>query len=300
MVDRRRVLLLGVNGFLGRHVRTALEGSGNEVLGVSGMGDSVVPAWRAADLASVDLDLLLDEAAADVIVNCAGRTHGSADALAVANVTLVARLLGAMAGQHARLVHIGSSAEYGPGVADQSTREEDPARPVAPYGVSKLEATRLVTGSGMPATVLRVFNPVGAGMSSQSMPGMAASAMADALAGGRATITLGDLSARRDFVDVRDVAEAVAAASRGDALPAVINVGSGRATPARELVSVLAALSGFTGEVQEVGNASLRSGPVDYQCADIGLARRELGWEPTRSLRDSVAELWAGVGAGRA
>ena len=104
--------------------------------------------------------------------------------------------------------------------------------PVGPYGVTKLKATRLVTGSGLPATVLRVFNPVGAGMARDSMPGMAASAMADALASGRDAITLGDLSARRDFVDVRDVAEAAAAASRHETLPAVINVGSGRATPA--------------------------------------------------------------------
>lgn len=300
MVDRRRVLLLGVNGFLGRHVRAALEESGDEVLGVSGMGASGVAAWRATDLASSDLDLLLAEAAADVIVNCAGRTHGSPEALLVANVALVARLLEAMAGRQARLVHIGSSAEYGPGVADQPTREEDPAMPVAHYGATKLEATKLVTRSGVPATVLRVFNPVGAGMARDSMPGMAASAMADALAGGRDAITLGDLSARRDFVDVRDVADAVAAASRHHSPPAVINVGSGRATPARELVSALGAVAGFTGQVREVGSASLRSGQVDYQCADIGLAGRELGWAPTRSLRDAVAELWASTWAGPA
>jgi nucleoside-diphosphate-sugar epimerase len=297
MVDRRRILLLGANGFVGRHVRAALEEGGDEVLGVSGMGASGVPAWRATDLASADLDLLVAEADADVVVNCAGRTHGSPDALANANVTLVARLLAAIAGQPARLVHIGSSAEYGPGIAGQPTREGDPVRPVAPYGITKLEATRLVTGSGLPATVLRVFNPVGAGMARDSMPGTAASAIAGALVSGHDAITLGDLSARRDFVDVRDVADAVATASRHGALSPVINLGSGRATQARELVSVLAAVAGFTGEVREVENASLRSGGVDYQCADIGLARQELGWEPTRSLRDAVAELWASTGA---
>ena len=87
MVDRRRILLLGANGFVGRHVRAALEESGDEVLGVSGMGASGLPAWRATDLASADLDLLVAEANADVVVNCAGRTHGGPDALATANVT---------------------------------------------------------------------------------------------------------------------------------------------------------------------------------------------------------------------
>ena len=66
----------------------------------------------------------------------------------------------------ARLVHLGSAAEYGRGPGRAPVREDEPARPVGPYGVTKLAGTRLVElarTAGLPAVVLRVFNPVGPG-----------------------------------------------------------------------------------------------------------------------------------------
>lgn len=297
MPDRRRALVLGVSGFIGRHVNDALEVADDEVIPV-GIGRSSGPRpWRAVDLATADLDTLLGDAAADVVINCAGRTHGTQHELIAANLTLVARLLEALARRPARLVHIGSSAEYGPAKNGHATREDDPVRPAGPYGVTKLGATELVRSSGIDATVLRVFNPVGAGMAPDSMPGRAAAAIAEALAGGADTISMGDLSASRDFIDVRDVAAALVAASRVHNLPPVINLGSGRATLARELVAELAGVAGFMGLVLEKAAGSSRSEAVDYQCADIGLARRHLAWEPMRSLRDAVTELWSGVSA---
>lgn len=294
MADRRRVLLLGAGGFLGRHVRHAFELTGDHVLCVVGTRPSAA-AWRSLDLATADVDELLVQAAADVVVNCAGRTHGTPDELGSANVAIVARLLDALERRPARLVQVGSAAEYGRGAQDRPTREDDPAEPVSVYGATKLEATGLVLRSRASGTVLRVFNPVGAGMAAESMPGRAASAMLEAMATGRDAITLGDLSAHRDFVDVRDVADAIALASHAGEISRLINVGSGTATTARSLVAELARVAGFRGELREAGEPSPRSDSVAYQCADIGLARRELGWQPSRSVRDAVSALWSGV-----
>ena len=256
-------------------------------------------AWRSLDLVTTDVDALLAQAAMDVVVNCAGRTHGTPEELGAANVGLVVRLLDALGRRPARLVQIGSAAEYGRGAPHRPTREDDPAEPVSVYGATKLEATELVRRSGASATVLRVFNPVGAGMTADSLPGRAASALVEAMALGRDSIMMGDLSAYRDFVDVRDVAEAVASTSHAGEVSRVINIGSGTATPARALVAELAEVAGFAGELREAGGSSPRSDSVAYLCADIGLARRELGWQPGRSLRGAVTALWSGVGGAR-
>lgn len=285
------MLLLGATGFIGRQARAALEAAGDEVLAVSGSG-VLGSTWRRLDLVNGDVSALVDEAGSDVVVNCAGRTHGTLQDLESANVTLVGRLLDALARSSSRLVHLGSAAEYGPGVGERPTREEDPERPVANYGKTKLRATELVRASGLDAIVLRVFNPVGAGMRLDSMPGSAARQIAEALAVGADAITMGDLSARRDFVDARDVGDAVAAAVRVPQAPAVVNIGSGRAVPARTVVAAIAEVAGFSGAILEEGAASPRSASVDYQCAAVEMARRHLGWKARRSLRESVAELW--------
>ena len=68
------------------------------------------------------------------------------------------------------------------------------------------------------AVVLRVFNPVGPGAPEESLPGRVAAELRRALASG-AEVRLGSLDAVRDFVDARDVADAVIAAAAGPAPP---------------------------------------------------------------------------------
>ena len=289
-----RVLLLGGTGFIGRHVRIALETAGSEVLDVGRGGRGSPSPWRTLDLAETDPKELLAAADPQVVINCAGRTSGSRTELVAANVQLVARLLDALNGRDLRLVHLGSSAEYGRG-GGALTREDAPPAPTSAYGATKLAATDLVRGSGLDATVLRVFNPVGAGMPSESMPGRAVELIRAAIAGGDPLIRMGDLSAERDFVDVRDVAEAVLAAARVEAPPPIVNVGTGRTATARDLVHLLAKTAGFTGAIDEDAMGSPRSGAVDRQIADIRVAQQALAWSPRRQLSDAVAALWEGA-----
>jgi nucleoside-diphosphate-sugar epimerase len=79
------------------------------------------------------------------VVNCAGLTAGSPDELAAANVTGTSALATAMimAGLPARLVHLGSAAEYGSAEPGTAVTESAPPRSVSSYGVTKLTGTRL-------------------------------------------------------------------------------------------------------------------------------------------------------------
>ena len=235
--------------------------------------------------------------APDAVANCAGATTGGPEALAAANITGAYALVRAMllAETPARLVHLGSAAEYGGAEPPDPLGESAPPRPGAPYGVTKLGGTRLVElgrAAGLDAVVLRVFNPVGAGAPETSLPGPGGRAAAPGPGRG-ADVRLGPLDAVRDFVDARDVAAAVLAAAAAPALPhAVINVGSGTAVPVRSLVKELIAVSGYGGPVHEDSSGSARSGDLDWQQADITRAGEDLGWRPRHDLAASLADLW--------
>ncbi|URM88746.1 NAD-dependent epimerase/dehydratase [Streptomyces sp. MRC013] len=297
-----RILVLGATGYLGGHVVERLRAlPGARVL----VGGRSPAAEVAVDLASDRPERLAEavaSAAPDAVVNCAGATGGDAVTLAEVNARGPAVLCAALreAAPAARLVHLGSAAEYGPGTPGGRVAESAATRPVGPYGATKLAGTAAVTASGLDAVVLRVGNPVGPGAPASGLPGRVAALLADAGDGPDAVLRLGDLSAHRDFVDVRDVARAVRlAATAPGPLPPVLNVGGGDAVPVRELVRTLADLAGFQGRIVEEGaNGSARSTRVSWQCSDITAARTALGWRPSHSLDASLAALWAAAGSG--
>ncbi|GGP78454.1 NAD-dependent epimerase/dehydratase family protein [Saccharothrix coeruleofusca] len=300
-----KVLLFGATGYLGRQVAAALSAGPGEVAVVRvGRTAPQEAGWVRHDLVHgppEQLARVLAATAPDVVVNCTGALDGSTAQLVAANVTATAHLLDAIpaAAPAARLVSLGSAAEYGVVPDGIPVAEDAPANPVAPYGITKLAGTSLVRSAvaagRLDAVVLRVFNPIGAGMPAGTVLGRAAEAIRAALVSG-GDVVLGPLGAFRDFVDVRDVAEAVAAAALVATPPEpVLNVGSGNAVTVREAVKLLAETAGFTGQVVESDPAPARSGAVSWIAADLTRTRRALGWSPRHSLAASVRDVWAGL-----
>ncbi|MEU3978976.1 NAD(P)-dependent oxidoreductase [Streptomyces sp. NPDC026672] len=295
-----RILVLGGSGYLGTHVAERLRAlPGALVLG----GGRSPAAEYGIDLATDRPERLaktLASAAPDAVVNCAGATGGDAVTLAEVNARGPAALCAALrsAAPAARLVHLGSAAEYGPGEPDTAVTESAATRPAGPYGATKLAGTVAVAASGLNAVVLRVGNPVGPGAPATGLPGRMASLLRAAGTDPEAVVRLGDLSAYRDFVDVRDVARAAQlAVTAAGPLPPVLNIGGGRAVAVRELVRALALRAGFRGRIVENAGGSARSAQVSWQLSDITAAGQTLDWRPAYSLEDALAALWAEVGA---
>ena len=310
-----RLLVLGAGGFLGSHVRAALRSAGwDDVALVSrSPGDGSAKhrheRWHRLDLSTAgrdDLARLLRKERPDAVINCSGVTEGDAGRLVRGNVVLVADLLAAMAATlpGSRLVQVGSSAEYGAVPIRAIIAEDVPPNPVGMYGLTKLAGSELALAAGraqeVDAVILRVFNPIGRGISANTLPGWTVAALRAALAAGERRIALGALDDHRDFVDADDVADAICAAATaataaGPLGPRVLNVGSGRATRARDLVTALAGVAGFEGEIAEDRPASTRSTSVPWQQADIAAIAELLDWRPRRELAQSVDALWRGA-----
>ncbi|MQY16288.1 dTDP-6-deoxy-L-talose 4-dehydrogenase (NAD(P)(+)) [Streptomyces sp. RB5] len=308
-----RVLLLGANGFLGRYVADRLLADPAVQLTALGRGDDADVRFDLATGSPGALTRFLDAVHPGVVINCAGATRGSAKDLIRHNTVAVATICEAMrrATVSPRLVHLGCAAEYGPSQPGSSTAEDSLPRPGGPYGVSKLAASELVLGSGLDAIVLRVFSPVGPGTPAGSPLGRLAEALRRAMQQGDGEMKLSGLGAQRDFVDVRDVARAVHAASLS-AAQGVVNIGSGRAVRLRDAATALARIAGYGGALHELDSGMPRGIPPQagveptgaaaayphpdgsgaWQQADVRTARDRLGWRPRIGIEESLADIW--------
>ncbi len=307
----RPVLVLGATGFLGSHVTEALARSENapEWVGVARYPpprrDSA-GVYRSVDLVAStaeDYERLLADVRPSAVINCAGVTTGNQASLQANNIGIVRKLVSAMTRHgEASLVQFGSAAEYGPQPNNDPVAESTVAQPSSPYGITKLEGTRVATAAmedeRVQGTVLRVFNPVGARAPESSLAGRAARAMRLAMTTRQPSITLGSLEAQRDFVAADDVGTAAALAVQATNLPSLLNVGRGVATSSAALITLLEDVAGFDGELLESDPGSPRSSWVPRQRADITLLRTSLGWVPSTPLARAVAALWESTAVG--
>jgi nucleoside-diphosphate-sugar epimerase len=293
-----RVIVFGAGGFLGGRICTLLAERGIEH---RGMTRSTGDPHRRFDLA-IDhhyaLDTQLGMYKPTAIVNAAAATHGDVRALTLGNVVAVEALLSSMRSHanNARFVQVGSAAEYGGVARGTSQDEQAELRPGAAYGFTKLAGSELVLRAqrnGADAVVLRSFNISGPGSPESTLLGRVIRQL-----GTTDTLQLGSLDAWRDYVDVRDVAEAVVAVATADEkLPPVLNVGSGQAALARDVVNRLVELSGTDTQVVEgavhAGHAGSPADAVPWQQADTTLIAKHLGWSNKISLDQSLTDTWA-------
>ena len=284
-------LVTGGSGFLGRHVLGAL---GDRAVA---LGRRCPPGWPLGSFVAADLERpetlarAVRETRPDFVIHAAGRTPpASPDDCYRANTLGTVRLLDALRDEArpVRVVLAGSAAELGPVPVDRlPVGEGHPCRPVEPYGLSKWLATCAGLAAAPPVEVVsgRVFNPVGPGQPANQAFGRFA---AHLLGPDPGPIDVGDLGARRDFVDVRDVARAlIALAERGRA-GLVYHVGTGRS---RRVGDGLARLVARSGRAVDVRESSASRGPGDSR-ADVTRIAEHTGWRPEVPFEASLDALW--------
>ncbi|MDK1341811.1 NAD(P)-dependent oxidoreductase [Streptomyces sp. 378] len=295
------VAVLGATGCVGRSVCAELLRTGHRVLAVARRPAPHTRAHAFVPLDVVDttpeqLAALLDAHRVNTVVNATGGWGATVEEMRRAHIDLLERLVDGCAAtsRRLRIVQMGSIHEYGPvpdGVLIDEHREPGP---LTPYGLTKrtgsehlLAQTRAGRVDGV---VLRAVNVCGPHTTSASFLGAVVARLRALGPGDELTLDVAD--ARRDFVDVRDLARAAVAAVHAAVTGLVVNIGRGEAVPMRDLVESLFDAAGVDATSARLNSAEVASKGGGWTCADIRFAAQVLGWRPTISLGDSVRAMW--------
>jgi GDP-4-dehydro-6-deoxy-D-mannose reductase len=210
------------------------------------------------------------------------------------NTVGTVNLLDAVAAEapEARVLVVSTAEFYG--AADRfPTPEDSGAAPLSPYGASKVGAEvacgRARRADGLEVVVARSFPHVGPGQEEIFAVGSWVLQLARAELAGGGTLHVGDLSVRRDLVDVRDVARAYELLL-ASAVPAdTYNVASGHARELREVVELLVELARCPVEVEQ-DSARLRPVDIPILCGDASRLAEATGWSPEIPLEQTLAD----------
>lgn len=273
------ILVTGASGFVGRHVLARAGERGMEVVASEG------------DLRDTDVvRALVDRVQPSAVVHLASGPRSSRRPLdSLADEIRMAGNLLTAAGTATVLIP-GSASQYGMRRAEPLP-ENVPTEPLSAYGAIKCAVERAVTAPPLQAdaTVVfaRCFNVLGPGQGLDApIPSWAAQ-----LARGETTLRTGNLDVVRDFLDVRDVADAfLDLVTSGFA--GIVNVGSGLPVSLRTVVDELIAQSG-TGATVELDGTLVRAHDPPYVVADIARLRGATGFIPQHTLNGSLADVLA-------
>jgi GDP-4-dehydro-6-deoxy-D-mannose reductase len=187
----------------------------------------------------------------------------------------------------------GSSAEYGNSSAQKgSIPETAPMEPDSPYGVSKVAADLLsdvyARAYGLNIIRVRPFSIIGPGRGSNVFVDFA-KRIIDIEAGTRDSLGVGNLSAVRDLVDVRDAVRAIWIIAENGTPGAVYNLCSGQPYSIRQALDIMVKLASTTVRVY-TDEAKFR--PLDtLKLVGDSSRLRQLGWTPEISLEQTLADI---------
>ena len=300
------VLVTGAAGFIGSELCRVLRSLGHAVVGYDNLsrgrreflpadvrlveGDIRDAARLAETVRASRPDWLIHLAAMHYIPDCIARPKETLDV----NVEGTRRVLESCRGSSvSHLVFASTAAVYAP--ADGACVEDaTPLGPLEVYGESKLQGEHLAAAfhaeTGITTSVLRLFNAIGRHETNPHVvPHIFESLQRSDV------VRLGNIEPRRDYIDTRDLAEAIVAVANGSRGLSVLNVGTGTAYSVREILERLRRILGRPVVVEQEA-ARVRTSERMLLLADIGKIRRAVRWTPRVPIDDSLKDLIAAYG----
>jgi len=288
-----RALITGAEGFVGRYLRAHLEQAGDEVYGIDRADgpDLLDGAALAAVVSSIE---------PDAVYHLGGWSDVGAswseplDTFRV-NAEGTLNVLQACRDRPVRVLVISSADIYGKvTLAELPLTEDSPLRPVSPYAASKVAADQLALqawlGFGLETIRARAFNHLGPGQTNRFVAPALAERVATCELDGTEVVTVGNLTPRRDFTDVRDVVRAYRLLITDGEPGEAYNVCSGIDLPISDLADRLVHLADRPVRLET--DPSLQR-PVDVPVlrGDAGKLHKITGWSPEISLDQTLHDL---------
>ena len=309
----KKVLISGVNGFVGSHLAEACLARGWEVHGTIRHHRSTLENIGAiADKISLHRCDIADQPnVADVVktvkpdylYHLAAQSYVP-DSWLAPQQTMVANVVGTLNVLEAvrshsmgTVVHVaGTSEEYGQvNVNELPITEDSPLRPLSPYGVSKASADMLArqyaASYGVKAVVTRAFNHSGprrgrffAESDWCRQVALAEAGLVDPV------IRHGNLEAVRDYTDVRDIVRGYIAAAELGKKGEVYQLCSGVGVKMATVLGVITVMANVRIRLEE-DPARMRPSDVPRLVGSNKKAKDELGWEPTITAATMLQDL---------
>jgi len=307
-----KALITGISGFVGTYLtQYLLENTDWQVAGtVFGPYGSIKPWWERLEIYPAELSRLevtafiLEQVQPDCIFHLAAQplvslSHHDPWGTLENNIRMQLNILQAMVDlemRDTRLLVVGSGEVYGRVRPEELPIDEaQPFRPLNPYAVSKVAQDMLGLQYYLTHDVqtirVRPFNHIGPGQ----RPGFVVPDFAQQIAAIEVgqlppVMRVGNLEARRDFTDVRDVVHAyhllIAQGQPGQ----VYNVGFGQSHPIQKVLDTLLSMSHARIAIEPDPERMRPSDTPDIVC-DAGKLRRQIGWQPTISFEQSLSDV---------
>jgi GDP-4-dehydro-6-deoxy-D-mannose reductase len=303
-----KALITGISGFVGSYLAEhLLESTDWEVAGtVFGPYDNIVELSGRLELYPAELSRLevmtfiLEQCQPDVIFHLAAQplvsaSHRDPWRTLETNIRMQLNVLEGVTRivPQCRVLVVGSSEEYGLiAPQDLPVDEDTPLRPLNPYALSKvaqdLMGLQYYLTHQLAVIRVRPFNHIGPRQSLGFVVPDFASQIAAAEAGLRPpSIEVGNLSARRDFSDVRDVVRAYVSLVTSGESGEVYNIGKGESHAIQDVLDGLLALSRVPIKVRQ-DSARMRPSDIPEVICDASRLQACTGWRPTISFEQSL------------
>lgn len=310
--DKPKVLITGINGFVGSHLADLLVSEGYPVSGIaltcnlrhlSHVEQRIAIAYGDVRNAK-EVENVLAEVKPDCIYHLAGSSFvpdAEADPKSVYDVNVLGTLnvLEAARSTHlgAKILIVSSGEVYGhvPETA-LPVNEEYPLKPTSPYGATKacvdMVAYQYATAYKMNVIRVRPFNHIGPRQSEQFVCSSFAKQIVEIEQGIRKPIlNVGNLEARRDFTDVRDVVRAYRTLLERAQGGEVYNIGSNKTWRIGDIVGMLIGASGVKGIALEQQSLRIRPNDIPIMRCDASKVEKAIGWRPEIPIERTLQDL---------
>ncbi len=296
---KRKALITGSEGFVGKYLRQELEANGYDVTGLDLVSG---PNTVVADLLNPEqVNMIIQSEQPDSIFHLAGQANVGKSwqipqKTIEININAAVNLMEAIRNYapDIALLLVGSSDQYGNlKEAGISVNEETPMKPMNPYAISKVAQEQMgkayAKAYNLRICITRSFNHGGAGQKPGFMIPDFASGIVKVERGELDALRVGNLTSRRDFTHVRDVVRAYRMITEKGTPGEVYNVGSGKTYSAQEVLDKLTALSDTYIPIKQ-DPSRMRPSDTPVICCDHRKLTQHTGWEPSYGITDIITD----------
>lgn len=306
---KQKALITGISGFAGSYLAEFLLGKNLKVAGIIRKKENpnITHIEDKLELFLADLQneaqvkKIFKKVKPDIIFHLAGfsvprLSFENPSKVFEANVISAVNLFEAIVSAKLKpvVISIGSSEVYGITEAGRKISEKFPVQPISPYGVSKATQDNLAyyyfKNYQIPAIVLRPFNHIGPRL----QPTIAVSSFAKQIAAiekgfAESVIYVGNLKARRDFTDVRDMVRAYFLATLRCTPGEIYNVGSGKSYSLAKILEILLTFAKVKIKIK-IDKKLLRPLDIPEFVADSTKFMKKTSWKPEITLEKTLKD----------